>query len=257
MMGWIRSSARVSQGALLSVRGFSCLALLNVLAIAFTQAAPNCRKVSIEGEVSGGSEWRHPIGEGWVFRIVPVPALASDYSGWDLVVDREQPAGFPDALYLATPPYDSINQREIGTTFGLRAQDAIGWNPRAFRFLTAPRALAEAQALYALAHRAKPTQAGQSASAMTRLGQTRRQSAAGELRILDARLIPGLADPAPFALEWARSAYQTPHEIASPPVGRSLPRGSLLWMKFSVTLWLPAQWKLPGPVSSVVGPCEN
>ena len=76
---------------------------------------------------------------------MPVPALDAAYSGWDMVVDRIPPAGFPDALYLATPPYNSINQREIGTTYGLRAQDAIGWNPRSFRFLTDPAAFREAQ----------------------------------------------------------------------------------------------------------------
>ena len=92
------------------------------------------------GEVSAGQEWKADFGQGWVFRLLPIDTSSwagkAGYSGWDLVVDREQPAGYPDALLVATPPYNSINEREVGTTFGLRAQDAIGWNPRSFRFLT-------------------------------------------------------------------------------------------------------------------------
>ena len=51
-------------------------------------------------------------------------------------------------LLLATPPYESISQREVGTTFGIRAQDAIGWNPRSFRFFTNPALFRKAQKLY-------------------------------------------------------------------------------------------------------------
>ena len=108
----------------------------------------SCQKIVLTGEVSAGQEWKAAFGEGWVFRVMPIQAGKAGYSGWDLVVDREQGAGFPDALMLATPPYDSINEREVGTTFGLRAQDAIGWNPRSFRFLTDPAALRESQRLF-------------------------------------------------------------------------------------------------------------
>ena len=84
-------------------------------------------------------------------------AFQAAYSGWDLVVDREPAAGFPDALLLATLPYNSINEREIGTTFGLRAQDAIGWNPRSFRFIVTPSDFREAQQLFrSLSANARP-----------------------------------------------------------------------------------------------------
>ena len=106
----------------------------------YAGAAQSCQRLVLDGDVNAGQEWSASIGQGWKFRLVPIPALDAGYSGWDLVVDRNPPAGFPDALYLATPPYNSINEREIGTTFGLRAQDAIGWNPRSFRFLTDPAA---------------------------------------------------------------------------------------------------------------------
>src|SRR5208283_2360385 len=123
-----------------------------VLALAASLAsaadARSCQKIVLTGEVSTGKEWKAAFGEGWVFRVLPIQPGQAGYSGWDLVVDREQPAGFPDALLLATPPYNSINEREVGTTYGLRSQDVIGWNPRSFRFLTNPAAFLQGQKLF-------------------------------------------------------------------------------------------------------------
>ena len=76
-----------------------------------------CRKILLTGEVNAGQEWKAAIGEGWMFRVVPIQPGKEGYSGWDLVVDREQSAGYPDALLVATPPYYSISEREVGTTF--------------------------------------------------------------------------------------------------------------------------------------------
>lgn len=95
-----------------------------------------------------GVECASRLGEGWIVRILPIAPSQAGYSVWDLVVDREQPADFPDALSLATMPYNSINEREIGTTFGLRAQDAIGWNPRSFKFLLNVTDFREARHLF-------------------------------------------------------------------------------------------------------------
>ncbi len=105
--------------------------------------AATCQRIVLTGEVSAGQEWKSTFGERWIFRVLPIDSGkieqgTAGYSGWDLVVDKEQGAGFPDASLVATPPYNSINEREVGTTFGLRAQDATGWNPRSFHFLTDP-----------------------------------------------------------------------------------------------------------------------
>lgn len=85
-----------------------------------------CHRLDLQGEVRAAQEWRTAIGQGWVLQLLPIASPHNEYSGWDLVVDQDPPAGYPDALLLATLPYNSINEREIGTTFGLRAQDAIG-----------------------------------------------------------------------------------------------------------------------------------
>src|SRR6202035_3527974 len=164
-------------------------------------AAPvSCKKVVLAGEVNAGQTWQTALGQEWVFRILPVPPGQAGYSGWDLAVDREPPAGYPDALLLATLPYNSINEREIGTTFGLRAQDAIGWNPRSFRFLSNPAEFKQAQrwflelsqSAFAAGAEGKPgTSTKRAADTMARLLELEKGASHGEFRILDARVVPG------------------------------------------------------------------
>ena len=222
----------------------------------------SCEKIVFVGEVSAGQEWKAAFGQGWVFRVLPIPPAKSGYSGWDLVVDREQPAGFPDALLLATPPYNSINEREVGTTFGLRAQDAIGWNPRSFRFLTTPAALKEGQELYLSLGSATSRNSAQNQnpalnSAMRRLMALEGQSEAGQLRVLDARLAPGASDAAPFAENWAVQSARTTHTNEAPFGGRPSPLGELHWMRFSITLWLSDGWKAPAAAHAVRAACSE
>jgi hypothetical protein len=210
-------------------------------AMGFGAGASGCAKVELSGEVNQGQEWKAAIGEGWMVRMVPI----AGYSGWDVVVDRETGAGFPDALLLATPPYESIGEREVGTTFGLRAQDAIGWNPRSFRFLTDAQALKEGQKFYAKLHGTDDGKARASQGLMALMGA----ASAGQLRILNARIAPGTADAAAYAERWALQSSKTPHTVVQG--ARASGRGELQWMRFSITLWLPARWK--APKGSVVG----
>ena len=208
----------------------------------------------LEGEVSAGKVWAAELGQGWVLRLAPIASQNAEYSGWDLIVDRATGAGYPDALLLATPPYGSLNEREIGTTFGLRAQDAIGWNPRSFRFLTDPVQFAEAQKIYrkllGSGSGASPENAGSGGSRVKQdstsyLLAMQEHASTGELRILDAHIVPGTADPAVYAQNWAIAASRTPHEMEPASEGQSSARGRLAWMRFSVTLWLPGKWVLP------------
>jgi hypothetical protein len=226
----------------------------------------SCLRVVFEGEVSAGGTWAVPLGQEWVFRILPIAPFQAGFSGWDLVVDRQPPAGFPDALLLATMPYNSINEREIGTTFGLRAQDAIGWNPRSFRFIVRPSDFLDAQQLF----RSLPANPGLHSStgesegskqgdrqAMTRLLEIQKHAAAGEFRIVDAHLVPGVADPAPYAQRWAEASAQTRHTLEGAPEGKSTALGALKWMRFAVTLWLPEGWSVPAPLQARRTACPD
>jgi hypothetical protein len=81
-------------------------ALVIALAVARTGVPQSrtCQRVELQGEVSAGQEWKTAFGQGWVFRVLPIAPQSAGYSGWDLAIDREQPAGYPDALLLATQP---------------------------------------------------------------------------------------------------------------------------------------------------------
>jgi hypothetical protein len=224
--------------------------------------AASCRKIAIEGEATVGQEWRVPFGQGWVFRLVPIAPSQNAYTGWDLVVDREQGAGFPDALLVATPPYNSINEREVGTTFGLRAQDAIGWNPRSFHFLTAPDALRESQKLFQILGAAKfgiesPVVSERIGMATQRQLKMNQRASAGQFRILDARLSPGVADAAPYAESWALASPKTRHTVEAPAAGKSTQLGELHWIRFSITLWLPPGWRAPKGLEATRAACSE
>jgi hypothetical protein len=208
-------------------------------------AAKSCQKIVLNGEVKAGQEWKQAFGQGWVFRLIPIQPGSQQYSGWDLVVDRESGAGFPDALLLATPPYRSVGEHEVGTTYGLRAQDAVGWNPRSFRFLTTPEALHQGQMLFGRLQSAPPGQAGALArsASMAGLMELQQRASTGEFRVVEARLAPGIADAAPYAEAWAHAAGRTAYVVEPVAHGQPTARGELHWMRFSVTLWLPEEWK--------------
>lgn len=251
-------SAIEGSGPGIYFRRIFALALV-LCGISSQAATPTCKKVVLEGEVNAGRTWSAPFGNGWTFRVVPIQPREK-YSGWDLVVDRVKPAGFPDALFLATPPYGSMNEREIGTTYGLRAQDAIGWNPRTFNFLLKPEDFSEAQALFlyldrkGALYRTMPANQ-QDATDTTHLMNLSQRASVGQFHIDDARLVPGAANPKSYAEAWARAASQTPHEVESSGPASGTPLGSLDWMRFTVTLWLPDDWKLPHGVASTTASC--
>lgn len=229
-----------------------------------------CKEIVLSGDVSAGHEWKAAFGQGWIFRVVPIPddKTAPGVGGWDLVVDRDRAAGFPDALLLASPPYHFISQREIATTFGLRAQDAIGWNPRKFRFMTSRSAFREAHRLYLELNRngafsAKQGSEGNSKKdkvqkrKMQRFLRLAQESSPGVFQIQDAHLTPGDGNVKPYALNWARQAAETPHTDEPPPEGKVTPLGKLEWVRFSVTLWLPQKWRVPHGVQAQQGACPR
>ncbi len=235
-----------------------------------TSAPQTCVQVVLAGEVSAGKQWKAAFGEGWVMRLLPIPAekTSQGVGGWDLVIDQAEPAGYPDALLVATPPYHFMNPREVGTTFGLRAQDAIGWNPRNFRFMTKRTAFRKAQKLYLQLNRegafAGTTQAAAGSAAekqtgdeMQRFIALAKDSSPGQFRILGARLVPGTGPVKPYAANWARQSGKTPHTEVAAPDAEGTALGELEWMRFSVTLWLPKGWKTPRHLEKMQTPCRQ
>lgn len=239
-----------------SLRRFMMMFFGGILVLVLLPAhafAGSCSKISIQGSISTGKEWSSPIGQGWVLRLMAVQP-ADKYSGWDIVLDRVAPAGFPDAVLLANPPYGSLNEREIATTYGLRAQDAIGWNPRSFRLLTDPQAFHEAQQLYISSHGFSP-QGTQDAKISARLLDLIRSASSGELRVLNAEIALGVGDPTSYAQNWAMSSIHTLYQVMPSPSGQATARGALLSIHFLLTLWPPQGWRAPADWASAPAPC--
>lgn len=245
---------------------FALAALVLALAAMPAGAATGCRALTLGGEVAADQTWQTAIGEGWQLRLVPIGPPTAGFSGWDVVVDRLPATGYPDAALLATPPYGSMNEREIGTSFGLRAQDALGWSTRSFRFLTRPVDFAAARALYLELERSGALSGRQSVGhqpnraqqqAIARLAAFSAGAASGQLRILDARLVPGVGDAAAFAENWALAYARTAHEVEQAAPGQTSARGQLRRLRFAVTLWLPAGWRTPPGIPAPAANCPE
>ena len=246
-----------------------------VLAGSGASGSRMCRRIVLNGEVEERQEWRTAIGEGWEFRLTPIggvpgkgsPAAGQGYSGWDLVVDRERGGGYPDALLLATPPYRSVNERELGTTYGMRAQDAISWSPRRFHFLTGVAEWQRARGLYAVVMRGAGQRLGRDAGSSGAAAQEllamvgeRDGLGSGEFAVLDARLVAGVADPPGYARQWASHLALVPHTLeqsGSGTQGAQQPLGELRWIRFAATLVLPARWHFPAGIAGSESNCAE
>jgi hypothetical protein len=212
-----------------------------------------CRQFVLEGQAVQGREWhaslgRDSTGQLWLIRLVPVNGVqnkmqSSAAFGWDIAISPAMDQDYPDALLLASPPYGSLNSREIANTYGMRAQDAIAWSPRHFHFFAATGTLY-------LARRSYRTLFDPNSSAASRQLASRQlldlgsdvTAASGRLDILDAHLISGSADPAPFAAQWAAALDRIPHTL-DPDAGRPSLLGEIHMLHFKLTLELPAYWK--------------
>jgi hypothetical protein len=163
----------------------------------------------------------------------------------------------------------------------MRAQDAIAWEPRKFRFFTTMDRVQAARILYqsvfagvktgaGLEHSGKESDKAISERAtkasvdLLNLISNDPQMGHGQFSITDARLVSGAGDPPAFASAWVAHLSQVPHtleqvlpEASSRSSVISSESGQLRWVQFSVTLWLPAGWKVPPGVHSETANCAE
>ncbi len=205
------------------------LAIVMLVGTGFGQET--CKRVTVPGEVrygeafertiGGGLEvYLQPIASGWILRVRPVGGMVLEH----------------DYAELATPPYNSVTPLSISTDFSFRAQDAVGWNPRAFRFAPDRAAYERLRAAYT-----KMMAAGTNppAAAQMELAQLVTQTEEGTFRILDSRLIPGTADQWVQAGTVASHFTTTAHTLEQPADGKGTPLGRLVWLRFQVELDMP------------------
>lgn len=210
-------------------------------------APASCRTGTIEGEVRAGESFVQPIGNGLEMMLEPLA------SGWIL---RVLPAGKSrpphDYAELATPPYHSVTPLLISTDYSFRAQDAVGWNPRRFRFAQNDRSF---QALRKAYSDYGSKGAGSATVQQTLAGLVSR-APEGTLTILDANLVPGTADQAAAAAAVASHFGTTAHTLEQPAGGKATALGKLTGMRFRIAIELPAGFTADRRLTVSTGPCN-
>jgi len=174
--------------------------------------AMNCSQVSFEGDVKAGEGFEKVFAPGLKFYLEPLR------SGWIVrVLAADEPRGPHDYAELATPPYRSVSPLLISTDWSFRAQDAVAWNPRRFHYAANRETFRKLAAMY------DKVMAGDAVSS-ARAAELVSAQPEGVLQILDAKLVPGLADQAQMAATVASHLAETPHTVdqsATPsPLGR-------------------------------------
>jgi hypothetical protein len=203
-----------------------------------------CQRISFEGSVEAGQVFRRLIGGGLEVMLRPE---TSRFSGWEVeIVPAVSEGTYPDYAALATPPYRSVNPLLINTAYGMRAQDAVAWNPRSFQWIATPAQYRGAAAAYFSYLDPQGSHATMGSSeAMAMLVRLPSESSTGELKIMDARLAPGHADQTRQAAGVTPATVRAAHTLEPLGTGESPQTGGLHWLRFEVTLWAPASWKVP------------
>ena len=175
-----------------------------------------------------GEYFVRPIGNGLEVMLEPLA------SGWILrVLPAVGPRGQHDYAELATPPYRSVSPLLISTDFSFRAQDAVAWNPRQFRFATEPNQFKVLLLAYEAYTRTTPPAPGDEAKLLTLVGGAPGQ---GIFEILDAHFAPGLANQAKMAAAVASHLETTPHSVEQVASGNGSPLGKVTWLRFRIRL---------------------
>jgi hypothetical protein len=209
-----------------------------------------CWRGVVEGEVRAGESFARPIGGGLEVRLEAL----SWGSGWLLrVLPVSGPRPVHDYAELATPPYASVSPLLLSTDFSFRAQDAVAWNPRRFRFAASAKEFAQMAAMYERYSRVSPPAAG----VENELATVVSQAPEGTLQILDARLIPGTANQAQMAAMVASHFNTTPHTVEEPMQGKGSALGKLSWVRFRISLQLPRGFKAHPRLTKEIYPCHT
>ncbi len=192
-----------------------------------SRASGRCVRVVVEGEVRAGQGFRKSFGGGLDLVLEPIA------SGWVVrVVPAEGPRPKEDYAEIATPPYRSVSPLLLSTDFRFRAQDAVGWNPRRFRYAADARAFERIEGVYRRVTATKTPAAGDEAA----LAELVASQPEGVFEILDASLVPGTADPTRAAALVATHFGTTAHRTEPPEGGRATALGRIGWVRFRVKL---------------------
>jgi len=185
-----------------------------------------CSRVVFDGDVKAGMGFEKVFAKGLKFYLEPLR------SGWIVrVLAADEPRGPHDYAELATPPYRSVSPLLISTDWSFRAQDAVAWNPRRFRYARSGEVFRQLAGLYGGVM-------SNDASSSSKVAEIVSEQPEGVLQILDARMVPGLADQALMASAVASHLEETPLEVDQSVAPSTL--GRIEELRFRVKLDLPA-----------------
>jgi len=191
-----------------------------------TEAKGDCRRAVFDGDVKAGQGFEREFAPGLKFLLEPL----LQGSGWIVrVVPVGRPQGVHDYAELATPPYRSVTPLAVSTDFSFRAQDAVGWNPRRFRYAQDAGVARRLEALYAGV-------VANDAAASTKAAELATEQPEGELQILNIVMVPGTANQWQMAAAVALHFQNTPHEVEQGAQPTAL--GKLEELQFRVKLEL-------------------
>lgn len=187
-------------------------------------SAQSCKPQVFEGAVRDGQAWHQAISPALEIKLEAVPA------GWMIrILPLAGPRPPHDSAELANPPYRSPTPILISTDFAFRAQDAVAWNPRTFRFFVSSADTHRAEAIYQQTMQ-EPDRPAAGAALFPLLAAAPEAS----LTILDAEIVGGTANQAAAAAAVASHFEQTAHtertDLPATPLGR------ILGLRFRLTV---------------------
>jgi hypothetical protein len=176
-----------------------------------------------------------PLASGWILRVLP--------SG------NARPSH--DYAELATPPYHSVSPLLISTDFSFRSQDAVGWNPRRFRFAADEASFSRLLKAYG----EYETKGSPSPASQENLASLVAKAPDGTMTIVDAHLVPGTGDQAGAAATVSSHFVATAHSIDAPADGKPTVLGKISWMRFRFALEIPQGFKADRRLNVKPEPC--
>jgi hypothetical protein len=178
----------------------SRLTLLLIIALpsgAIAQQTPKIPSIiEFTGEVTRGTSFVHDIGHGLLFRLTKTPGAPD--MGWEIEIapgpivnpSTNAPATgeYEEFSGIVTPPYHFYNERYLETSYGTKAEEAVGITPREFNFV---ESVADSKAAYDVVESVLSSPTFPEKSEALAIAAAKIPIGTGELQILDSHITPG------------------------------------------------------------------
>lgn len=171
-----------------------------------------CLRLSFAGELSAGQTFQRKFGGSLLFRLNPRPA----HFGWTIEVLPEPQNGTVEREYIwvVTPPDRFYNPRDIDTSYGTTAHEAVTYSPRDFNFVLNEQQFKRAGDLVDLAIMSRPQSDQRTREELDKESEDAGRSlrdlpvSKGRLTILDSRVTAPAGDNGVGSIDWLKFAVE-------------------------------------------------